>query len=113
MSNRHALPFQPIDSTHTAFNSTMIGTATLSALEATGREWLSGPIDRSIALTESLGKDYNLAIGTSDEIATLAGHQHFLGGTVQVLRVQPHQTHISIISSTDTGFVNVTLGYGQ
>lgn len=113
-SNLFNYPFQPIlNSTAPAFSSSFDDTALLVVLESTAipRQWqhVGG---RSIRFAESSGVDYYAKLGTSDVVAASSDSAKILGGTVEVWRVQPNQTHISLYSST-LAIVNITLGVGQ
>ena len=108
-------PFQPIrGSSAPAFESTLGSTSQFYALESTaiGRTW-DGPFSRSIRLCESSGVDYYVSLGSTTAVAASSDSQLMLGGTVEILRIQPGQTHIAIAGKSTDVQVNVTLGTGQ
>ena len=112
MPSLFELPFQPIsNSTAPAFNSSALTAAALYAIESTSlREW-QFPTSRSLRIAEMSGADYYIKTGSSDSVAASTNSMLMLGRSVEVIRLDQKDTHISIMSST-TVTVNVTLGYG-
>lgn len=109
-------PFQPIrNSTAPSFNSTGGDNAsTLNAFESSGlREWDKGPDGRAVRFAESSGVDYFVNFGTSDIVAASSDSMFVLGGTVELFRIQPGQTHMALISFSTVAEVNITIGYGR
>lgn len=108
-------PFQPINSTAPAFNSTAGTSAAAYALESTGaREW-QFPSNRSIRLVNLKGDDFYFMLGTSDvSIGSTLSNVGIamLGGVSEVFSVRPGQTHISFYGSSTDVAVNATLGTG-
>lgn len=113
-------PFQPIrESTSPAFLTTA-GNASVtygleaSALNAEGstnvRKW-DYPTSRAIRIASIAGDDFYVTLGSSDISTAIGTGMLVLGGTAEILRVQPNQTSIAIASSTDV-VANITLGYG-
>ena len=122
MSNQFMQPFQPIrESTSPAFRASGDSTAAVFGLEASApnaqgatnvRKW-DYPTSRCIRLAQISGNDYFVVLGSSLAVAAADGTSTLvLGGTAEILRVQPGQNSISIVSTTDYE-VNITLGYGQ
>ena len=115
MSFRQTYPFNAVNSTEPSFNSTEL-VVNLLALESTaiGRVF-QAPNGRALRFAERAGVDYYIALGSSDIVATSSGNQLMLGGTVEVKRARPSDSHVSILSesSSTAAEVNVTLGYGQ
>ncbi len=124
MSNQFAQAFQPIrESSAPAFNTTLgmgasDGSVTYgleaSADNAQGatniRKW-DYPTSRTIRVASIAGDDFYVNLGSSDILAEVGHSMLVLGGNQEILRVQPGQTSVAFISSTDIT-VNVTLGYG-
>lgn len=110
-------PFQAVKSSSgPSFQSTLGNAATIYALESTGaREWQL-PSARVIRIASKAADDFYIKVGSSDAAltvnSTLGTSQLILGGTVELIRVEPGQTHIGVASSTDV-VMNVTLGIGS
>ena len=113
MSNLYLYPFQPIkNSTAPSFSASGATAAALFAIETSAlREW-QFPTSRALRFAELTGGDYYVKFGTSDAVAASTDTMLILGGTVEVHRVEPGISHISIWSSTNVT-VNVTLGHGS
>jgi hypothetical protein len=115
MTQRHLLPFQPVDSSGPSFEVSVTNASTYNALESTAlnRYWKSGPGSRSVRLGCKETGDYYVSFGTSDAVAASTDSMVMLGGTVEIFTsIKPADTHIAFYSSTDVT-VNLTLGYGQ
>ena len=109
----YSTPFAPIrNSSAPAFN---IGATSsgIIALEATGtREW-AYPSGRTVRLASIAGDDFFVLFSSDTALAIGSTNGMLvLGGTVELFRVQPAQTHMAFKSSTDVT-INVTLGTGQ
>ena len=121
MSNLFIHPFQPIsESTSPAFDASADDTSRTVGIEASAdsaigatnvRKW-DYPTSRVIRIASKAGDDFTVALGTSDITAAPGLGMLVLGGTAELIKVQPHQTALAIASSTDV-VVNVCLGYGN
>lgn len=111
MNSLILLPFQPIDSTAPAFNSTL-GSSGSYALESTGtRDWRL-PASRAVRVAGRASTPYYILFGSSAVSASTATSVLIPSGAAHVVPVPPGtKTYIGIASSTDV-VVNVTLGYG-
>ena len=113
--------FQPIrESSAPSFQTSANDTHLMTGIEASAtdaidstniRKW-DYPTNRVIRLASKAGDDFHVALGSSDVVAVANNDMLVLGGAQEILRIQPGQDSISIVSSTDV-FVNVTLGYGR
>ena len=112
--NRFQQPFQHVQSTAPAFESTFDNTSAVFALEATGvREWTKGPGGRSVRLAGQAGDDFYIAFGDSGAEASSSAGVLVLGGTVEIFHpIRPTNTHLAMYSSTTLN-VNICCGYGQ
>ena len=113
MSQRGLFSFYPVRSTEPSFNSTVGATSNFFAFESsdTNRLW-QGPSGRAVRISSKASNDYSVVFGTTTAVATSSGGILILGGTVETFRMEPGNTHIAVVSSTDVS-VNVTLGYGM
>lgn len=116
MTNLAFYPFQAVKgSSGPSFESTLGSSAAIYALESTGlREWQL-PSARVIRVASKDSADFYIKVGSSLEAAAVNAtgtSQLILGGTVEVIRVEPGQTYIGIASSTSVT-MNVTLGIGS
>lgn len=111
MSNLFLLPFQPIESSAPAFNSTL-GSSGIYALESTGvREW-QFPTSRAVQIGSQAAADFFVKFGSSDTTFSSTNGILVLGGTQVIYRTNSNQTTIAIKSSTDV-LVNIAIGYGN
>src|SRR3990167_8899005 len=100
MANLFLYPFQHINSSAPAFNSTL-GSSGLYALESTtAREW-QFPTSRAVQIASIAADDFFVKFGTSDTTVSSTNGVLVLGGTVVLFRSDPTISHIAIKSSTD------------
>lgn len=120
MSHFYHMPFQPelhsTNSSESSFQSNGNIASSANALQSSGvREWIHGPSGRALRFAESSGTDYYIELGSSTVTAASSKSMLMLGGTVEIVRVQPNQTYVAIQSASTTvaAAVTVTLGRGQ
>jgi hypothetical protein len=120
MTYHYIKPFQPelysTNSSQHSFLSAGAITSSNQAIESSAvREWIHGPSGRALRFSESSGVDYTIELGTSTAVASTATSMMLLGGTVEIVRIDPGQTHIAIksMSSATAPNLNITLGRGQ
>lgn len=115
MSNMFFRDFRQINSTAPGFNVNLSTAAVLSAIQSTGTREYEFPTSRTVRVSESSGIDFRMLFGgSSDVVATEAGSPLYLGGAVEYPTVDAEFTHVSIFTtSTQTGFVSLTLGHGR
>ena len=113
MASLYEYPFQPVNSTAPSFSTTSTAVSIAVALESTGvnRYWRY-PTSRVVRIASKAADDFEINFGSSDVSVALGTGLLILGGTAELFRVTPAETHIIYVSSTDVTF-NVTLGTGR
>ena len=113
MASLYEYAFQPINSTAPGFSTTSTETSIAIALESTAvnRVW-QFPTSRVVRIASKAADDFFINFGSSSVSVALDTGVLILGGTAELFRVTPVQTHIIYASSTEVTF-NVTLGTGR
>ena len=121
MTNVALTQFQPIrESSSPSFQASANDTSKVFGIEASApnavgatnvRKW-DYPTNRVVRLASRAGDDFHVMLGSSTITATTTFRPLILGGTQEILRIQPGQNSLALVSSTDV-FINVTLGYGR
>lgn len=112
MANRFFYPFQPVNSSEIAFNTSVAGgtSSVAYALESSARFW-QYPTSRSIQIMESSGVEFYIKFGSSTVVANSSDSMKCLGGAERVYGVDTSFSYMAVASSTDV-VLNVTLGTG-
>lgn len=106
-------PFQPVANSSGPSFTIAATSSGLVALESTtiNRVW-PYPSGRTLRIASISGDDFYIKLGSSTIDAASSDGTLMLGGTVELMRIQPGQSYLSFKSSTDVSF-NLTLGVGQ
>lgn len=116
MPSRYEYPFHAIISTAPSFNSSAQSSGDHWLLESTAvnRYWQQ-PQNRVVRVASIGSADFFAAFGSSLLVASASEHQLFLGGTVELIQIEPSATPpwVSVFGASTDVIVNFTLGHGK